>query len=419
MSAATSAEAAPEAAAGRGRFNISRWALEHRALTRYLLLVLLVLGAAAYFQLGQDEDPPFTFRAMAIRVFWPGATAQQVAEQVTDKLEKGLQEVPYADRIRSYSKPGEALILFQVRDSSPPKEMPQIWYTVRKKLGDLRGTLPPGVVGPYFNDEFGDVYGSIYALSADGYSYAELKEHADQVRQRLLKVKDVNKVAIFGAQDEKVFVEIAPGAAGAARPRPEPGAEPARPAERDRVGRHDHGAERFDPGARRRPVHLARRPEALPDPRRRLDLQARRHRRDPPGDDRPAAGQGAQRRQGGDRPRHLDGARRRHHPARQGAGEDLGRDSRRSAGGPGTAPVPEPGEGRVGLGQRVRRHADRGDPDRAGGELRRPRPALQAAAPRLAARAWWWRSRSRWCWRSPSSSCTTPASACTRSRSAR
>ncbi|MGZ5184145.1 MAG: efflux RND transporter permease subunit [Caldimonas sp.] len=192
------------------RFNISRWALEHRALTRYLLVVLLVLGAAAYFQLGQDEDPPFTFRAMAIRVFWPGATAQQVAEQVTDKLERTLQEVPYSDRIRSYSKPGEALILFQVRDSSPPKEMAQIWYTVRKKIGDIRGTLPPGVVGPYFNDEFGDVFGTIYALSADGYSYAELKDHADQVRQRLLKVKDVNKVSIFGAQDEKVFVEISP-----------------------------------------------------------------------------------------------------------------------------------------------------------------------------------------------------------------
>jgi multidrug efflux pump len=190
------------------RFNISRWALEHSALTRYLLVVFLALGAAAYFQLGQDEDPPFTFRAMAIRVFWPGATAQQVAEQVTDKLEKTLQEVPYSDRIRSYSKPGEALILFQVRDSSPPKEMAQIWYTVRKKIGDMRSTLPAGVVGPYFNDEFGDVYGSIYALSADGFSYAELKDHADQVRQRLLKVKDVNKVAIFGAQDEKVFVEI-------------------------------------------------------------------------------------------------------------------------------------------------------------------------------------------------------------------
>ena len=190
------------------RGNISRWALEHPALTRYLLLVFLVLGFVAYFQLGQDEDPPFTFRAMALRVFWPGATAQQVAEQVTDKLERALQEVPYSDKIRSYSKPGEALIIFQVKDSSPPKEMPQVWYTVRKKIGDMRGTLPAGVVGPFFNDEFGDVYGSIYALSADGFSYQELKDHADRVRQRLLKVKDVNKVAVFGAQDEKVFVEI-------------------------------------------------------------------------------------------------------------------------------------------------------------------------------------------------------------------
>ena len=190
------------------RLNISKWALDHSALTRYLLIVLMLLGAAAYFQLGQDEDPPFTFRAMALRVFWPGATAQQVAEQVTDKLEKTLQEVPYADKIRSYSKPGEALIIFQVKDSSPPKEMQQVWYTVRKKIGDIRATLPAGVIGPYFNDEFGDVYGSIYALSADGFTYSELKDEADRVRQRLLKVRHVNKVAIFGAQDEKLFIEI-------------------------------------------------------------------------------------------------------------------------------------------------------------------------------------------------------------------
>ena len=202
------ADEAADAADKPKGFNISKWALEHTALTRYLLIVLMVLGVAAYFQLGQDEDPPFTFRAMAMRVFWPGATAQQVAEQVTDKLEKTLQEVPYADMIRSYSKPGEALIIFQVKDSSPPKEMAQIWYTVRKKVGDMRAALPGGVVGPFFNDEFGDVYGSIYALSSDGFSYRELKDQADRVRQRLLKVKDVNKVALFGAQDEKLFVEI-------------------------------------------------------------------------------------------------------------------------------------------------------------------------------------------------------------------
>ena len=205
---AAPASAADEPIHKPAAFNISKWALEHGALTRYLLIVLMVLGVAAYFQLGQDEDPPFTFRAMAMRVFWPGATAQQVAEQVTDKLEKTLQEVPYADKIRSYSKPGEALIIFQVKDSSPPKEMAQIWYTVRKKVGDMRATLPGGVVGPFFNDEFGDVYGSIYALSADGFTYKELKDQADRVRQRLLKVKDVNKVAMFGAQDEKLFVEI-------------------------------------------------------------------------------------------------------------------------------------------------------------------------------------------------------------------
>ena len=203
---ATTPETTPVRAAQR--FNISKWALEHPALTRYLLVVLLLLGLAAYFQLGQDEDPPFTFRAMVVRAYWPGATAQQVADQVTDKLEKTLQEVPYADKIRSYSKPGETLIIFQAKDSAPPKEMQQVWYTVRKKINDMRGTLPGGVVGPFFNDEFGDVYGSIYALSADGFSYDELKGQADQVRQRLLKVKYVNKVEVFGAQDEKIFIEI-------------------------------------------------------------------------------------------------------------------------------------------------------------------------------------------------------------------
>ncbi len=202
------AQPAADADAGRSRANISRWALDHPALTRYLLIVMLLLGAAAYFQLGQDEDPPFTFRAMAIRVYWPGATARQVAEQVVDKLERTLQEVPHSDRIRSYAKPGEALIIFQVHDSSPPKEMPQIWYTVRKKIGDMRSTLPSGVIGPFFNDEFGDVYGSIYALSADGFTYRELKDQADRVRQRLLKVQHVNKVAVFGAQEEKLFIEI-------------------------------------------------------------------------------------------------------------------------------------------------------------------------------------------------------------------
>jgi multidrug efflux pump len=190
------------------KFNLSKWALDHPALTRYLMVVLMVLGVAAYFQLGQDEDPPFTFRAMVVRTYWPGATAQQVAEQVTDKLERTLQEVPYADKIRSYSKPGESQIIFQLKDSSKPSDVPNVWYSVRKKIGDMRYTLPQGVQGPFFNDDFGDVYGVIYALDAPGFTPAEVKKFADDVRQQLLRVADVAKVEQFGVQDEKVFIEI-------------------------------------------------------------------------------------------------------------------------------------------------------------------------------------------------------------------
>jgi multidrug efflux pump subunit AcrB len=195
-------------AAKPSRFNISSWALEHPALTRYLLIVLMVLGFASYFQLGQDEDPPFTFRAMVVQAFWPGASAQQMAEQVTDKIEKTLQEAPHADIIRSYTKPGESLTILQLKDSAPPKEVSNAWYQVRKRVGDMRSTLPQGVIGPVFNDDFGDVYGSIFALSAEGFSDEELREFADDVRSSLLRVPDVAKVEIFGAQPEKLFIEI-------------------------------------------------------------------------------------------------------------------------------------------------------------------------------------------------------------------
>jgi multidrug efflux pump len=131
-----------------------------------------------------------------------------MAEQVTDKIEKTLQEVPHADILRSYTKPGESLTILQLRDSAPPEEVGDVWYQARKKVGDMRSTLPQGVIGPVFNDEFGDVYGSIFALSADGFSDEELREHADAVRQRLLRVPDVAKVQIFGAQPEKLFIEI-------------------------------------------------------------------------------------------------------------------------------------------------------------------------------------------------------------------
>ena len=192
----------------RDQLNLSRWALEHIPFIRYLMVVLLLGGIFSYANLGQDEDPPFTFRAMVIRANWPGASALQVAEQVTDKLEKKLQETPFIDKIRSYSKPGETLIIIELRESTPPKEVPQTWYQVRKKIGDIRPMLPSGVQGPFFNDEFGDTYGSIFALSADGFSYAEVKDYADFVRQQLLGVPSVAKVELYGVQDEKIFIEF-------------------------------------------------------------------------------------------------------------------------------------------------------------------------------------------------------------------
>jgi len=198
----------PNQDAAPSRLNISRWALEHPALTRYLMVVLLALGFAAYFQLGQDEDPPFTFRAMVVQAFWPGATAEQMADQVTSKIERALQEVPYADIQRSYTKPGESLTILQLKDNSPPKAVAETWYQVRKRVGDMRSTLPAGVIGPLFNDDFGDVFGSIIALQADGFSDEELRRHAEAVRQQLLRVPDVAKVELFGVQPERLYVEI-------------------------------------------------------------------------------------------------------------------------------------------------------------------------------------------------------------------
>lgn len=192
----------------RERLNLSRWALEHIPFIRYLMVVLLLGGIMSYEKLGQDEDPPFTFRAMVLRAYWPGASSVQMAEQVTDKLEKTLQETPYVDKIRSYSKPGETLIILELRESTPPKEVQGVWYQVRKKISDMRHTLPGGVQGPFFNDEFGDTFGSIFALSGDGFTMAEVKQYADFVRQQLLAVKTVSKVELYGVQDEKIFIEF-------------------------------------------------------------------------------------------------------------------------------------------------------------------------------------------------------------------
>lgn len=189
-------------------FNLSEWALKHQAFVRYLMIALAIIGALSYERLGQSEDPPFTFKVMVVRTLWPGATAREVEEQVTDRIEKKLQEVPFIDFLRSYSRPGESQIFFMIKDSAPASEVPNTWYQVRKRVGDMRHTLPAGIQGPFFNDEFGDTYGNIYALSGEGFSYAQMKAHADRVRAELLRLPNVAKVEYFGEQEEKVFVEI-------------------------------------------------------------------------------------------------------------------------------------------------------------------------------------------------------------------
>jgi len=190
------------------RFNLSEWALAHRTVVLYAMIVLALSGVLSYARLGQSEDPPFTFKVMVIRTGWPGATARQVEEQITDKIEKKLQEAPNVDFLRSYSKPGESFVFFNVKDSAPPAAVRDTWYEVRKKIGDIRSTLPAGIQGPSFNDEFGDVYGNVYALAGSGFSYADLKKYADRIRAQLLRVPEVAKVDFFGEQEEKVYIEL-------------------------------------------------------------------------------------------------------------------------------------------------------------------------------------------------------------------
>ncbi|MFJ7143727.1 MAG: efflux RND transporter permease subunit [Pseudomonas protegens] len=189
-------------------FNLSAWALRNRQIVLFLMLLLAIVGALSYTKLGQSEDPPFTFKAMVIRTNWPGATAQEVSRQVTERIEKKLMETGEYDRIVSFSRPGESQVTFIARDSMHSNEIPELWYQVRKKISDIRQTLPPGIQGPFFNDEFGTTFGNIYALTGQGFDYAVLKDYADRIQIQLQRVKDVGKVDLLGLQDEKIWIEL-------------------------------------------------------------------------------------------------------------------------------------------------------------------------------------------------------------------
>lgn len=187
--------------------NLSEWALKHQQMIAFLLLLLSVSGLLAYRSLGQKEDPEFTIKTMVVQTYWPGSSAQQMADQVTDKLEKKLQEVAEIDYTSTYVKPGETQIKVNLRENVPAGAVPDVWYQVRKKMNDIRQTLPQGTQGPFFNDEFGDTFGNMYAVTGDGFSYADLRRFADAARNEFLRVSDVNKVDLVGKQEERIYVE--------------------------------------------------------------------------------------------------------------------------------------------------------------------------------------------------------------------
>ena len=176
------------------RFNLSEWAVHNRALVVFLMLICVIGGVSAYERLGRQEDPDFTVKTMVVQAVWPGATATDTLKQVTDRLEKKLEETPNLDYIKSYTKPGQATIFVYLKESTPKSALNDIWYQVRKNVSDIRATLPQGVVGPFFNDEFGDVFGIIYGITFDGFTPREARDFAETARAEFLRAPDVGKV---------------------------------------------------------------------------------------------------------------------------------------------------------------------------------------------------------------------------------
>lgn len=190
------------------RFNLTEWCLNRKQLIYFLALIIVAAGIFVYPKLGRNEDPEFTIREMYMTITWPGATASQVEQQITDKVEKKLQDIPSKDYIRSYSMPGRAVIFIDLKDEVPSDKIRDTWVEVRNEINDMKSTLPPNIVGPNFNDRYDDVYGCIYALTSEGYTYEEMREKAENIRRTLLDVKDVKKVELIGVQTEKIFIQV-------------------------------------------------------------------------------------------------------------------------------------------------------------------------------------------------------------------
>ncbi|MEX5572074.1 efflux RND transporter permease subunit [Pseudomonas lijiangensis] len=192
----------------KGSFNLSEWAIKHQSFVWYLMFVALLMGVFSYMKLGREEDPSFTIKTMVIQTRWPGATVDETLKQVTDRIEKKLEELDSLDYVKSYTRPGESTVFVYLRDTTSAKDIPQIWYQVRKKIDDIRGQFPQGLQGPAFNDEFGDVFGSIYAFTADGFSMRQLRDYVEKVRADIRAVPGLGKVEMIGQQDEVIYLNF-------------------------------------------------------------------------------------------------------------------------------------------------------------------------------------------------------------------
>jgi multidrug efflux pump subunit AcrB len=192
----------------RRSFNLSRWAIEHAGLTGFFAVLVIVAGAMSLFALGRKEDPDFTFRVMVVQTVWPGASLHEMQDQVVDKIERKLQETPHLDFLRTYARAGSAVTMVSIRGDAPAKEVANDFYQVRKKVGDIANTLPDGVMGPYFNDEFGDTYIALFSLTGEGFTPAELEDAAKRARDTMLRVPGIEKAQVLGARDRVMHVDV-------------------------------------------------------------------------------------------------------------------------------------------------------------------------------------------------------------------
>ena len=261
-----------------GRFNLSNWGIRHPQLVAFLILMIAVAGALAYSRLGRAEDPSFTIKNVNISAFWPGATSEEMQGQVADRIEKKLQELPWTDKIETYAKPGFTSISFVFKDSTPAREVPMLFLLLRKKMADVKADLPPDVIGPAVNDEFGDVDAVLYTISGDGASYAQLKQVAEAFRKLLQRLPDVTKVDLLGDQGERIYVEFSHAKLATLGVPIQAVLELARQAERARVRRRipDRRTARAAARQRRRAGRRGGRGDA--GLRQRPDVPARRYR---------------------------------------------------------------------------------------------------------------------------------------------